>query len=246
MILNKGKYGLSTLVLGQKMNVTTVTSNKIIQRLGALNREGMGYILGPYAPKYPYKVTVVSGYNALSAPDLPDVDCSNSAKVMPAAALLKPDQPLYVEKSPLENKFYFDEATQKVKIKRGFPVLDNFAQQSESACAALVQQILYLAGQQDCPHCATATNSAPSAAYQRCKRCAKKYNWRTNTVFMHSKLPVKAILAIMAKLYNFRLSLSSYSIARELGITRNPPISTLKRFGWPCITTGSMRKPKPN
>ena len=140
VILNKGKYGLSTLVLGQKMNVTTVTSNKIIQRLGALNREGMGYILGPYAPKYSYKVTVVSGYSALLAPDLPDVDCSNSAKVMPADALIKPEQTLYVEKSPLANKFYFDEAAQKVKIKRGFPVLDNFARQSESACESLVSK----------------------------------------------------------------------------------------------------------
>ena len=107
----------------------------------------MGYILGPYAPKYPYKVTVVSGYSALLAPDLPDIDCSNYAKVMSTDALIKPDQTLYVEKSPLENKFYFDEATQKVKIKRGFPVLDNFSRQSESACESLVQQILYADGQ---------------------------------------------------------------------------------------------------
>ena len=70
-VLNLGKYGLSTLGLSEKLNVTIVTSHRICVRLGALNREGMGHILGPFAPKYPRKIRTLKGHNALFSSELP-------------------------------------------------------------------------------------------------------------------------------------------------------------------------------
>ena len=230
-VLNLGKYGLSTLGLSQKMNVTVVTSNKIIQRLGALQREGMGYILGRFAPKYPHKVTTIRGYSAQLAPELPDIDACHYPKTMPEDDLVAPGNPIYVEKEAVGDKYYLDPEDNCVKIKKGFPILTDYKELSETECESRIRAILYPGGQQDCPHCAHSEKSgAGTTGYYRCKQCQRKYNWRTNTVFMPSKLPVKALLGIMAKLHNFRLSVSSYSVARELGLTQKSAYFNIKKI----------------
>ena len=69
--INLGAEGLSISGLSEKMNVSLMSSYKIVRRLEALNREGMGYILGPFAPQYPYKVKVLNRYNAGGAHEFP-------------------------------------------------------------------------------------------------------------------------------------------------------------------------------
>ena len=164
------------------------------------------------------------------APDLPELDCCHYPKTMKHDDLIAPNKALVIEKQKLNTKYYFDKTSQCIKIKKEFPVLTDFKNMTEWECEDIIKQILYPQGNQPCPHCARTNKSGKDSGYYRCKRCHHKYNWRTKTVFMHSKLSVKQILAIMAKLHNFRFSVSSYSIARELGITQKSAYFNLKKI----------------
>ena len=80
----------------------------------------------------------------------------------------------------------------------------------------------------DTPRCAYCSNQTPGSFYKhpsrhglyRCRRCDQQFTVQTNTVMHASKIPLRKWLYGMYLLVTARKSVSSYQLAKELGLTQ--------------------------
>ena len=225
--MNKGAEGLSLEYMAKTLKTSIVSISKICVKLGKLYDNGDAYILGKFAPIYAHRSSVKQRNELkLKSP----VASRISRKNYVGDHILDPSKPILVERESYitDNKIpelahlYTTEGNSHSQLKNPFSnqartVIDRM---SEQDCIRMIKNVLYPSGKIKCPHCSSESSTKSWRNYYRCGDCKKKYNWKTNTYFMNSRLPIKKSLLLIMKFYHARKSISSHEIGRELAISQ--------------------------
>jgi len=85
-------------------------------------------------------------------------------------------------------------------------------------------------GQIECPRCGSKRIGKFTKGWHRCNDCKKPFNFKTNTIFERSKIPLKKWLYAFYKITTARKGISSMQISKELGITQKTAWFMLHRI----------------
>ena len=94
----------------------------------------------------------------------------------------------------------------------------------------------------ECPHCES--RECPYVASRRvwqCKGCRKQFSVKVGTIFEDSPIPLSKWLPVMWMLVNCKNGVSSYEIARDLGVTQKTAWFMMHRIRR-AIQTGTFDK----
>ena len=88
-------------------------------------------------------------------------------------------------------------------------------------CSEFVKRIHWSDGNARCPEC-DSSDVILMAKYQRyhCKECRKQFSIKLGTIFEKSPLPLSKWLPVMWLMCNAKNGISSYEIARSIGVTQ--------------------------
>lgn len=82
-----------------------------------------------------------------------------------------------------------------------------------------------------CPHCShEKIYSYKDKKTFKCAECRKKFNIRTGTIFQNSKLPLRKWLIAMYLLTSHKKGISSYQLAKDIGVTQKTAWFMLHRI----------------
>ena len=225
--MNKGADGLSLEYMSKILKTSIGSIRKACIRLGKLHEDGHSYILGKFAPIYAHRSSVKQQNELkLKSP----IESRILRKNYVADHILAPEKSILIERENyvIENKIselghlYTTDRSLHAQLKNPFSnqartVIDKM---SELDCVEMIKNVLYPNGKMKCPYCSSEKSAKSWRDYRRCTYCKKKYNWKTNTYFMNTRIPIKKCLLIMMKFYHARKSISSHEIGRELAITQ--------------------------
>jgi transposase-like protein len=94
----------------------------------------------------------------------------------------------------------------------------------------------------ECPRCASKEYSyLTTRRVWKCKACSKQYSVKVGTIFEDSPLPLDKWLCAMWMLANCKNGISSYEVARDLGITQKSAWFMLQRLRV-SMQNGTFRK----
>ena len=225
--MNKGADGLSLEYMAKTLKSSIKSVQYACIKLGKLYEEGNAHILGQFAPKYAHRSSVKKRNELkLKAP----VSSRAVRKNYVEDHVIDPNNPIFVQRADkvVVNKIreldhiYVNEENSTAQLKSRFSnrakeIIDNM---SEQQCVQMIKNVLYPNGVIKCPHCDSDKSTKSWRDYYRCGNCKKKYNWKTGTYFMSSRIPVKKCLSMIMKFYHARKSVSSHEIGRELSISQ--------------------------
>jgi len=96
---------------------------------------------------------------------------------------------------------------------------------------------------QFCPKCGdTAHYYVKTQRRWQCKGCKHQYSVKVGTIFEDSAIPLNKWLVALWMLVNCRNGVSSYEVARAIGVTQKSAWFVLHRLRW-ALRTGSFEKP---
>ena len=102
----------------------------------------------------------------------------------------------------------------------------------EQVCIDTVAGLRWMNGP-ECPRCASLSNRQHWLKAQKrwqCRDCGKQYSVKVNTVFEDSPIKLDKWLTAMWLLANCKNGISSYEIARDLGVTQKTAWFMLQRI----------------
>jgi len=67
----------------------------------------------------------------------------------------------------------------------------------------------------------------------KCRSCRKQFSVKVNSIFEDSPISLKKWLPALWLIVNCKNGISSYEIARDLGVLRSPHGSCCNGFAWP-------------
>src|SRR6185312_3415350 len=91
----------------------------------------------------------------------------------------------------------------------------------EQACIQAVAESRWPDGKPVCPKCGGVAHYWLATQKRwKCKACSKQFSVKVGTIFEDSALPLSAWLPAMWMIANCKNGVSSYELARDLGITQ--------------------------
>lgn len=102
----------------------------------------------------------------------------------------------------------------------------------EQTCIDAVAALRWLDGKPECPHC-----SAKDAHYYlktqhrwKCRKCRQQFSVKVNSIFEDSPIPLQKWLPALWQLVNCKNGISSYELAKALGVTQKTAWFILHRL----------------
>src|SRR5919109_181626 len=102
----------------------------------------------------------------------------------------------------------------------------------EQVCIGAVGAMRWPDGKPECPHC-----HAKDAHYYlktqkrwKCKACRQQFSVKVNTIFEDSPIPLQKWLPALWQLVNCKNGISSYELAKTLGVTQKTAWFMLSRL----------------
>ena len=102
----------------------------------------------------------------------------------------------------------------------------------EEVALAFVANLRWPAGEQDCPKCGSVNEHyyLKTRRVWKCKDCKKQFSIKVGTIFEDSAIPLSKWLPSMWMLVNCKNGISSYELARAIGVTQKSAWFMLHRI----------------
>ncbi|MGA2375210.1 MAG: IS1595 family transposase, partial [Candidatus Sulfotelmatobacter sp.] len=112
----------------------------------------------------------------------------------------------------------------------------------ENVCIDTVANLRWSDGVPTCPKCDCKDHYYLATQRRwKCKKCGRQFSVKVGTIFEDSPIPLDKWLTALWMLVNCRNGVSSYEVARDLGITQKSAWFVLHRLRF-AMQTGSITK----
>ena len=112
----------------------------------------------------------------------------------------------------------------------------------ENVCIDVVANLRWPKGVPTCPKCDGKDHYYLATQKRwKCKRCGRQFSVKVGTIFEDSPIPLDKWLTALWMIVNCRNGVSSYEVARDLGITQKSAWFVLHRLRF-AMQTGSITK----
>lgn len=102
---------------------------------------------------------------------------------------------------------------------------------NEEICISTVAEMRWLGGEPVCPYCESQRNYwLKNAKRWKCAQCRKQFSVKVGTIFEDSPIPLDKWLTVLWLIANCKNGISSYEIARDIGVTQKSAWFMLHRL----------------